>query len=135
MTSISVELQTAIFEALAADVDLSAITEGRIYDGVPSDPTFPFITFGPSDGDAEDLVGVAARRETVQLDIWSRDGGRLRPCKEICDLVKNALHLADISLETHALISIRTDGIRVFRDPDGLTAHGVVVIEAELEEV
>jgi hypothetical protein len=70
----------------------------------------------------------------VQLDVWSRDQGRMRPCKEICDAVKDALHLADLSLSVNALIRIRIDGMRVFLDADGVTAHGVISVEADLEE-
>lgn len=133
--SVSRELQTAILDALVADAGVGALVGDRIYDGAPSDRQYPCITFGPADSFNEDLTCVDARTETVQLDVWARDQGRMGPCKDICDVVKNALHLANITLTQHALIRIRTDSIRVFRDPDGLTAHGVVTVEADMEEV
>lgn len=133
--SVSAELQKAIYDALVADAGVGALVGDRIYDGAPSEHQFPCITFGPVDSFNEDLVCVDARTETVQLDVWSRDQGRMRPCKEICDAVKDALHLADLTLEQHALIRIRIEGIRVFRDADGITAHGVVTVFADLEEI
>lgn len=133
--SISRELQKLIFDTLLADTAVSDLVGGRVYDGAPSDQEYPCITFGPTDSFNDDLQCVDARTETVQLDIWSRDQGRMGPCKDICDAVKNALHLADLALATHALVRIRTDGIRVFRDSDGITAHGIVTVEADLEEI
>lgn len=133
--SVSFELQKAIYDALVADAAVGALVADRIFDGAPAQHQFPCITFGPMDNFNDDLVGVDARTETVQLDVWSRDQGRMRPCKEICDAVKDALHLADLSLVQHALIRIRIEGIRVFRDADGVTAHGVVTVLADLEEI
>lgn len=133
--SVSRELQKAIFDALVADAGVGALVGDRIYDGMPSAGQYPCVTFGPTDSFNEDLACVDARTETVQLDVWSRDQGRMGPCKDICDAVKDALHLADITLTQHALIRIRTGGIRVFRDADGITAHGVVTVEADLEEI
>lgn len=133
--NISRGLQAAIFDALVADAGVGALVEDRIYDGAPSDRQYPCITFGPTSSFNDDLTCVDARTETVQLDVWSRDQGRMGPCKDICDAIKAALHLAELSLTQHALIRIRIDGIRVLRDSDGVTAHGVVTVEADLEEV
>jgi hypothetical protein len=132
--SVSRELQTLIFDTLVADAGVGALVGDRIYDAMPSEGQYPCITFGPADSFNDDLQCVDARTETVQLDVWSRDQGRMGPCKDICDAVKVALHLSDLSLSQHALVRIRTDGIRVFRDADGVTAHGVVTVEADLEE-
>lgn len=132
--SVSAELQTAIYDTLVADADVGALVGDRIYDGRPSDGAFPCVTFGPTDSQPEDLDCINARTETVQLDVWSRDQGRMGPCKEIMDAVRNALHLADITLSVNALVLIRVQGMRLFMDRDGLTAHGVLTVEAELEQ-
>lgn len=132
--SASCELQKVIHEALVADAAVGDLIGDRIYDDVPEDRTFPYISFGPTDSRFEDLTCITARTETVQLDVWCRDNARLRPCKEVCDAVKNALHLADLSLTVNALVQVRVEGMRVFMDRDGLTAHGVITVEADLEE-
>jgi hypothetical protein len=135
MASVSLELQKAIYEALTSDDAVSALVGDRVYDGTPSNQQFPYITFGPNDRILEDLECISASTETLQLDVWSRDQGRLGPCKAVCDAVRNALHLAGLELQVNALVRIRVDRVRVFKDSDGVTAHGVVTIEADLEEV
>ena len=70
----------------------------------------------------------------MQLDIWARDGGRVRPAREIVDAVQEALHLAPLMLTVNALALIRVVSARVLLDPDGLTAHGVILVEAVIEE-
>lgn len=132
--SVSAELQKAIYDALVADSAVGALIGDRIYDGVPKGAVFPYVSFGPTDSLTDDMECVAGRRETVQLDVWSRDQGKMRPCKEIMDAVKDALHFADLSLAVNALVLIRVDGQRLFMDQDGITAHGVLTVEADLEE-
>ncbi|GAA6190889.1 DUF3168 domain-containing protein [Phaeobacter sp. NW0010-22] len=132
--SVAVELQTLIFETLVADADVGVLIGDRIYDGPPVDREFPCVTFGPDDSTFDELREISTRTETVQLDVWSRDGARLRPCKQICDAIKAALHHADLSLITHALVTIEIEGMRAFMDRDGRTAHGVVTVQAQIEE-
>lgn len=132
--SISIELQTRVYETLKADPDVAALVSDRIYDGPPVDGQFPQITFGPTDTTPQNMECIAGRTETFQIDVWSRDEGTLRPCREIMDAVKSALHLADLALTTNALVLIEVQGMRAFLDRDGLTAHGVVTVEADLEE-
>lgn len=129
----SLELQTLIRETLIANPEVQQLIGDRIYDGQPIADDFPYVTFGPSDVDPTYLEGVDACTEAVQLDIWDRSNGRLGPCKEIMNAIRAALHLADLSLSVNALVRIEIVGQRVFRDSDGLTAHGVVTVSADLE--
>ena len=128
------QLQTAVFEALKADVAVSAIIDDRVYDRMPSDGDYPCVTFGPSQSVPEDLNCIAVRFDTLQLDCWSVDQGRLGPVRDLADAVKAALHNADLDLATHALARLTVEQMRVFLDPDGVTGHGVVVLEALIEE-
>lgn len=130
----SAEFQQLILNTLVSDTAVNALIGDRVYDGAPADRQFPCATFGPTDSYNDVLTCIDARTETVQIDVWSRAEGRLRPCKEICDAIRDALHLADLSMTVNALVQIRIDGLRVFMDADGITAHGVVVVQADLEE-
>ncbi len=132
--SVSAELQKLIYDTLVADAAVGALVGDRIYDGSPSDSEFPCITFGPSDSVPDDMECVNARTESIQLDVWARSQGRMRPCREIMDAVRDALHLADLSLTTNSLVLIRVDGMRLFMDADGITAHGVITVEADVEQ-
>ena len=133
--SVSSEFQKAILDALLADAGVGALVGDRIYDGAPSTLGYPCITFGPSEVDVEQIQCVAAQTEALQIDIWSRDKGRMRPCKDIVGAVLAALRAADLSLTTNALASFEIEGARYMLDPDGISAHGVVTVVAELETV
>ena len=130
----SVELQKLIFDRLVANAGVHAIVGDRIYDNAPPNATFPYVSFGPSDVIEDDAECIVGRLETVQIDCWARDNARLNPVKALSDAVKAALHQFAGDMTTHALVEMRVVAMRHFMDPDGLTAHGVVTVEARIEE-
>lgn len=132
--SASAELQKAVYDRLAADAGVAAIVGTRIYDNVPADAATPYLSFGPSDYAPEDAECVTGRRETLQVDCWTRDQGRLRPARELADAVKTALHDAPLALANAALVEIEVTLVRVLQDPDGITGHGVIQATALIEE-
>lgn len=129
----STELQKAVHGALLADPDVIALIAGRVYDRRPRDNEFPCLTYGPSDVVREDLTCISLEEVALQLDCWTRAGGTLHLCRTLVDTVAAALHLAKLDLDAHALARLRVDTVRVFQDSDGLTAHGVVTLVAEIE--
>ncbi|MFQ6553398.1 DUF3168 domain-containing protein [Aestuariibius insulae] len=137
MATPSEDLQKVVYDRLRSDPAVSAIVGDNIFDlpsdGAPGHPS-PRITFGPSDFVPEEMDCIAARAETLQIDIWVEDGKRLRPAKALADKVYAALHRAPLDLETHALAELAISGVRAFMDPDGLTGHGVVIVTALIEE-
>ena len=132
--SASAELQKAIFETLRDDEDVGALAGDRIYDGPEPGAELPYITFGPSDYVEDDSAGIIARIVSLQIDCWAGTNGRLRPALEMADAVKAALHKVDLSLPTYAVPLIVFNSVRAFVDADGVTGHGVVTIEAHVEE-
>lgn len=131
----SEDLQKAVLEALLADAEVAAVVGDRVRDGRPLAGDAAQITFGPSDYTPDDMDCIAARVETIQLDCWVRDSTkRLHPARALADKVKAALHGADLALDTHALANLRVVGVRAMMDPDGLTSHGIVTVEALVEE-
>ena len=132
--SASSALQKAIYEALVADAAVGALVGGRIYDGVPSTATFPYVSFGPDQSLEDDAECISGEDIYLQIDCWSRDQGRKRPCKEIRDAVKAALHDADLSLDDpYALSFIRVPRAEVKIAADNITAHGVLTVQAAVE--
>jgi hypothetical protein len=132
--SASVELQDLVFARLKADSAVGAILGDRIYDMPPGGADYPHITFGPSDYAPDDPDCISGRTETLQLDIWHRDQGRLWPCRKTVDAVKDSLHQYTGALATDALVEMRVTLARTTADPDGITAHGVVQVTALIEE-
>lgn len=132
--SVSVSFQDLVLAKLLASPAVTAIVGDRIVDGNDDDLSFPNITFGPSDFTPDDVDCIRGREETLQLDCWTRDGGKKWPCRKLVDAVKDALHDADGELETGSLVLMRVDLVRVLDNPDGITTHGVVQVTAVIEE-
>jgi hypothetical protein len=132
--SASFDLQRLIFERLVAHAGVHAVVEDRIYDNRPDAATFPCVTFGPSDMIEDDAECITGRVETIQIDCWARSNARINAVKPVTDAVKTALHLFDGDLLGSALVEMRVTGMRHFMDADGLTAHGVVTVQAIIEE-
>lgn len=134
MASASVEFQQAIVALLKADAAVSAAVGTRVYDGAPADATYPFITIGESTIIDDGATCINGNEETLTLHIWASDQARVWPCKEIVAAVREALRGAALALTTHACAGIRLEAAQQLRDPDGITAHGVVPVTAWLEE-
>lgn len=136
MPSASSELQDLIEVTLKADAAVAAIVGARIYDTAPAGTgrIFPDITFGPSDFLEDDADCITGRVEVFQLDCWVREHGRLKPARALADAVKAALHLKEVELMTNALLEMRVTAVRVMGDPDGITGHGIVTVQAIVEE-
>lgn len=128
------ELQRLIYSTLKADTAVMALIDG-VYDDVPDNPfgvRKAYVSFGPSDMVPEDPDCIEGETHSFQLDVWSREVGFVA-CKKICAAVKRCLHLADLTLTDNALVEIRLELQRVFRDPDGLTSHGAMQFVASVE--
>ena len=54
--------------------------------------------------------------------------------KSLADAVKKALHRYNGALTENALVEMTVISMRFFRDPDGVTSHGVVTVQAIVEE-
>ncbi len=127
------DMQVAIVAALKADAAVAAIVGSRVEDGRPS--AYPAITIGPSDYVPLDLGCISAREFSLQIDCWVRDSStRFNPLYALTGAVKAALHDVRLPLATHALANLLVAQVRHLRDPDGLTLHGVISLDALLEE-
>ena len=142
------ELQLAVLNKLRATTALVALVGTKIYDRVPEktaggaivpDVTSPYISFGPVTSvpdDADDSDCINSEEITFQIDVWSWGSGLAYgsvEARQISGLVKKALHKADLSLATNALLSIRHELTRILRDSDGKTNHGVIQFTATVE--
>lgn len=130
----SEELQKFITAELRADAVLAGLVGVGIYDNVPGDAIYPYLSYGPSDFAPDDSECVNGRVEGFQIDCWSEAQGAKAEAKRICEAVYDALHNASGELGTHALVSMEVVRVRVFPDADPLLTHGVVQIEAMLEQ-
>lgn len=133
--SAQAELQKLIYDTLKADASVMALASD-VYDSVPEQPWGArkgYISFGPSDVVDDDADCISSGDHTFQIDCWSRQVGSVH-AKRMVDAVKDALHGRPLKLSENALVEMRVTMRRVFRDPDGLTTHGVVMVSAMIEE-
>lgn len=120
---IGTEIQTAVYGALTAG---PAIAGGRVYDRVPSAPTFPYLTIG-SEQIIDDGNACGDGWEVfAEVHFWSQAFGY----PEVKGLMAEATpRLAGIdSVPGLTVIAAAVESTRVFRDPDGLTSHGVITV-------
>lgn len=125
----SLELQGRVVSVLKA----AGIAGARIYDSVPEKPIFPYVSIGPWTSTSDNADCVPADEITAQIDVWSRQPGFVE-AKQIAHAVRKALADADMALSSNALVLFEHRITRVFRDPDGLTAHGAITFTALIEE-
>ena len=119
-------LQVAFYAALTPVEGLAAV-----YDAVPpeGERTFPYATIGAVQTIPARTECVDATEAFLDVHIWSREVGSIE-AKVVGGRVLLALHDAPLDLEGHRLIALRFTGSRVFRDPDGMTTHGVYSFRA-----
>lgn len=127
MNDSQIEVQQAIYEALAADWALSDIING-VYDTVPDGAPLPLITIGEFTSVDDSTMSIPGQNHTVTIHSWSEGESRLE-LKTIMAEVIRILHDQEITLggspQIHHLINIRWEFSETFKDPDGRTLHGV----------
>ena len=131
----SLALQKAIVAALKADAGVNAIVAGRIYDAVPGSAVKPYISFGafqllPEHGDCLD-----GGEAFVTLDAWAAGPDTVQ-VKQLGTAVARALDMAPITLASpQRLVEMSIEQTQYMRDPDGLTAHGIITVHAYTEPI
>lgn len=128
----NLELQGVIVATLKADPAVSALVGDRVFETVEENATFPYVTYSGADEIEEDADCILGSDIGVVIDVWSRQVG-FPECKRIANAVRNALHDAPLTLSENGFVMIEARRIQVFRDPDGLTNHGIVELEAFIE--
>lgn len=128
MASPELEIQGEVVRLLKADSAVMALVNG-IYDITPdaawAQPKQGFINIGEAQTLRRDATCLEGGDIYLTMHAWSRAVG-FPEVRRIADAMVEALHLAPMALSTNRFISIMHRQTRVFRDPDGLTSHGVV---------
>lgn len=133
MPSASWALQKALHAQLSADAGLAALLGApRIYDDVPRNPTFPYVTYGGSTVRDWSTGSDDGHEHIVTLHAWSRGAGR-KPAHELLGALETALDQKALALDGHRLISLRHEFSDVRREADGETWHGVLRLRAITE--
>lgn len=123
------QVQQAIYAALTG----ASIAAGRVYDQVPANPVFPYVTIGDEQVLDESTGCGAAWEVFVDIHCWSRPvAGSKLEVKALAATVVTAI-LGIASVAGHLLVGIEHQTTRVFRDPDGKTEHAAITIRALID--
>jgi hypothetical protein len=130
MSTAATALRAAIHAALAADGALTTLLGGaRVYDEVPRDAAFPYVTLGEA-RIADWSTGTEPGLEhQLTLHAWSRQGGH-REAHEIAGALLQALDDAPLVLDGHQLVDLRFALADIRRETDGRTYHALVRFRA-----
>lgn len=133
MSSPSLELQGLIVARLKGDATVSALVGDRIYDSVPADADFPYVSMGPRDEISDDTDCRAGFELSLQIDVWSRQPG-YPEAQRVSDTVRRCLVTYEFPAMENPLVYFKHQQTRIFRDPDGLTTHAALTFEAFAEQ-
>tara|TARA_R100001086_G_scaffold6621_1_gene4035 strand:+ start:101 stop:511 length:411 start_codon:yes stop_codon:yes gene_type:complete len=123
-------IQGAIVTRLKADADVGTLIGDKIYDRVPSGAVFPYATIRiPQVLDEENSCSLSDT-VVIELHAWSRAPGFVE-CRRIIGAMKAAIRSSAITVTGHDISLQYVEQTRYLDDPDGLTAHGVVVFQFE----
>ena len=127
----SFALQSSVYSTLSNDNTLSSTYGASVFDDVPEDTSYPYITIGEdniSEFGTKDLDGTTS---TMTIHIWSEYKGS-KETKQIMDRIHDLLHDSSLSVSGFNLINMRFEFSDIMRDPDGITRHGVMRVRAVL---
>jgi hypothetical protein len=132
-TSPALALQTGLRTALLADSGLvTALGGEQVFDDVPRDVPFPYITIG--DIDTRDWSTQTSRghEHTVTVHLWSRYRGR-KQVQELIAEVDRILDGASPPLSGYRLVNLSTVFWTAQREPDGEVYRGTMRLRAVTE--
>ena len=133
MTASANELQTAIFEALAADAGLIAALGGtKIFDHAPANIAFPYVTFGRTSVYDWSTGTESGAEQLFTLHVWSKAKGK-QETLDIMELARALLHDQALSLVSHALVNCRLEFAEARYDDDLAVYHGLLRFRAVTE--
>lgn len=125
MSDPSLELQSAIISKLKADTGVQAVVGNRVYDKVPNNPTFPYISLGDNQVIPDKAECIDGTEVFWQIDGWERDP-QFPMAKQISKAVVAALDDQPLTVTGYSAIVVEFNTINYLRDPDGITRHAAI---------
>lgn len=134
MMDADLALQKAIYAKLKNDADIAALVGTRIYDNVPGDTGFPYLTLGDAQVTDWGAGDVAGAEHHLPFNVYTRGGGRAE-AKAIMGTVNAALKDAELTLEGYRLVNLRFLSAETAREADGTTWRGTIRFRAVTEPI
>jgi hypothetical protein len=122
MSDPSLELQAALVGRLKSDPGVTAVVGQRVYDEVPNNPQFPYISIGDNQVLPDKAECIDGTEIFWQLDGWARDP-TFPTTKQISKAVVACLDDIELTLTGYAAIVVELNRVDYLHDPDGITRH------------
>lgn len=124
-------LQAALVQRLKTNVTR---VSSRVYDRVTPNAAFPYLQFGASQVTPDGAQCFDLATCHITLHVWSREVGAVE-ARRISDDVLQTLNdwTPDLSADGFVCDDLRVTSSQIMADPDGVTSHGVIQIEAQTE--
>jgi hypothetical protein len=116
-------LQQAVYSRLSGDAALATMG-AAVYDEVPQDAAYPYITLGDVTETSNDTMGRTGRDVTLTIHIWSQYPGS-KQAKEVYGRLDELLDRWTPTVTGWNAVQMQQEFFESFRDPDGITRHGV----------
>lgn len=135
MASAALELQKAVFAALIADTALTAALGGeRVYDAVPPNAAFPYISFGRTSGFDWSTGTENGAEQLFTLHVWSKARGKTEVL-EIMELARARIEDDGLTgMAGYNPVSVRLEFAEARYDEDLAVHHGLLRFRVLIEE-
>lgn len=130
MSDPSLPLQAAIVAALKGNSP--AVAAGRVYDSVPTSPSFPYVSLGDMQVLPDKADCIDGTEVFVQIDAWSRAVG-YPEVKALGAAIVAALDDHPPTVTGFECVVFELQSVNYLRDPDGLTRHAAISFRALLQ--
>src|SRR5215813_3932225 len=122
MSDPSLELQAALVSTLKNNAGVQAVVGQRIYDEVPNNPTFPYVSIGDNQVLPDKADCIDGTEIFWQLDGWARDP-HFPVCKQISKAVIAAMDDLPLTIDSYANVVCELNTVNYLHEPDGITRH------------
>jgi hypothetical protein len=119
------ELQALIYSTLTGNSALSNLVGGRIYDQVPDNKVFPYVTIGESFPGPHHTHSRKGEETLQRIHAWSRAKG-FKEGQLIAEAIRPLLDGQHFETDGFTVAGLWEGPGQAIRDPDGLTRHIVI---------
>ena len=117
----------AVFAKLTADLLVP------VFDDVPQNQPYPFVSIDRHITDADDTYAETGQVNLIWLAVWSDHAGR-RQVLDIMGAINASLHDSRLTLALGTAISVRVETRQTNLEPDGETYQGAVRVRVLSED-
>ena len=126
------QIHRAIYARLTGDPELSGMVTG-VWDDVPEDADWPYVTIGESIESPDNTHGGFGRDVVATLHVWTKYAGTSQGAR-IGNRIVGLLDQQPLDIAGHTHIFTRFEFMQSLRDPDPRIRHVVLRFRVATEQ-